>query len=167
MYLVRNPLDVAVSFAHHGATSIDSTIRNMGNPSYEFANSSHRIDLQLRQRLLTWSGHVSSWVDADAIRTLVVRYEDLVADTGRELTRVLEFAGLEVDAARTEKAVEFSRFDVLQQQESEHGFREKLPKSESFFRSGRTDSWQGVLNADQAERIRADHGVMMERLGYA
>lgn len=34
---------------------------------------------QLRQRLLTWSGHVTSWVDEPGLCVLVVRYEDMKA----------------------------------------------------------------------------------------
>ena len=79
IYIIRNPLDVAVSFAHHLHTSIDKTIDIMNNPEYAFCDRRDRLANQLRQRLLTWSGHVKSWVDESGLRVWVMRYEDMSA----------------------------------------------------------------------------------------
>ena len=68
--------------------------------------------------------------------------------------------------ARIEKALVFSEFSVLQAQEEELGFREKMPRSESFFRKGEIGSWRGVLTESQVQQIVADHGPVMRRFGY-
>ena len=53
IYLLRNPLDVAVSFAHHSASTVERTVRKMGEPDFAFVDNPQRLHNQLRQRLLT------------------------------------------------------------------------------------------------------------------
>jgi hypothetical protein len=82
-------------------------------------------------KLLTWSGHVISWLNEPDLRVLVVRYEDIKADPIGQFTTVIRFSGLEEDLKRIEWAVEFSRFEQVQKQE-----QKKMPLSKSFFRRG-------------------------------
>jgi len=166
IYLVRNPLDVAVSFAHHSATTVESTVERMGQADYCFVDNPKRLHNQLRQRLLTWSGHVTSWLDEPDLQVLVVRYEDLKADTVGKFTEVIRFCGLEKDPERISRAVTFSRFEQVQKQEKEKGFGEKMPHAQSFFRQGVVGNWRQVLSPELVTKIIADHGPVMTRLGY-
>lgn len=166
VYLVRNPLDVSVSFAHHSAISIDKTVERMGDPTFTFVDNPDRLHRQLRQRLLSWSGHVQSWTNQTEVPILLVHYEDLIADTISTLTKVVQFCGLEEDSKRIAKAVEFSTFERLQSQELKTGFGEKLPEAKSFFRKGVKDSWTRELNSELVERIITDHAAAMTELNY-
>jgi aryl sulfotransferase len=166
IYLLRNPLDVAVSFAHHSASPVERMVRKMGEADFAFVSNPHVLHNQLRQRLLTWSGHVTSWVDEPGLRVIVVRYEDLKADTVAAFTGVLRFCGLEDDPARLEKAVRFSQFEQAQKQEAEHGFGEKMPGATSFFRKGQVGSWREELTSELIEKLIADHAAVMRRFGY-
>ena len=166
LYLLRNPLDVAVSFAHHSARSVERMVRKMGEGDFAFVDKPHRLHNQLRQRLLTWSGHVTSWVDEPGLRVLVVRYEDMQADTTATFGGVVRFCGLDYDSKRIAKAVDFSSFDRIQAQEEEHGFGEKMPLAESFFRKGEVGSWRDRLTEELAAQLVADHGEVMRRFGY-
>jgi len=167
VYLIRNPLDVSVSLAHHTGWPVDEVIRQMANEKFSFDGNLDCLRRQLKQKLLTWSGHVSSWVDEPDVKVLVVRYEDMVADTERQLARVASFCGLQIDQPRIEQAVAFSRFDALQAQERADGFREKEPFSTSFFREGRIGTWRDSLTDSQRMKILHDHSAIMERFGYA
>lgn len=166
VYLVRNPLDVAVSFSHHSAQSVADIVTHMADPDFAFVSEPSRLHRQMRQRLLTWSGHVTSWLDEPGLRVLCVRYEDLLADTRTVFSSVLQFAGVTPDPDRVATAVEFSRFDELQRQEADGGFGEKNPRSESFFRTGQAGSWRTELDAELVERVMSDHRSVMTRLGY-
>lgn len=166
IYLLRNPLDLVVSFAHHSATTVERMIRKMADPDYAFVDNPQKLHNQLRQRLLTWGGHVTSWVDEPELRLLLVRYEDLQADPIAVFTGVVRFCGLDDDAARIARAVEFSRFDRMRQQEAEHGFSEKMPRAASFFRKGTSGSWREALTPELAARLIADHREVMDRFGY-
>ncbi|MDX8378195.1 MAG: sulfotransferase domain-containing protein [Mariprofundales bacterium] len=164
--IIRNPLDVAISFAHHSSCSIDRSIENMANPDFVFCKNIKRQDNQLRQIMLSWSGHVLSWADATAINRLVVRYEDMKAEPIKTFTRMANFLQLPTDRNMIETALKKCAFDKLQQQEKEKGFNEKSHKHESFFRKGIVGDWQQTLSQEQIERIVDDHREVMRRFGY-
>ncbi len=54
--------------------------------------------------------------------SLVVRYEDMRADPGRELSRVLEFFGLPFTQEQVEEAVAFASYDNMKRLEQERVF---------------------------------------------
>jgi hypothetical protein len=167
IYIIRNPLDVAVSFAHHLQTSIDKTIDIMNNPDYAFCDRRDRLANQLRQRLLTWSGHVKSWVDESGLNVLVMRYEDMSAQPEMAFTEAANFIGLQHSSAEIKASLELCDFLKLQKQEEEKGFSEKNARSPSFFRKGTVGDWRNELSKDQVNRIRGEHAEMMRRFGYS
>ncbi|PJA32246.1 MAG: sulfotransferase [Zetaproteobacteria bacterium CG_4_9_14_3_um_filter_53_7] len=166
LYIMRNPLDVAISFAHHSNCSIDQSIENMGTPDFTFCGNTRRMTNQLRQKLLSWSAHVESWADASEINRLVVRYEDMRNDSLATFTRMCSFLGLPDDEYSVQIALDNCAFDKLQQQEKEKGFSEKAPHHESFFRKGKVGDWQETLTPEQIDRIVNDHHTVMKRFGY-
>ena len=166
IYIVRNPLDVAISYAHHEGRSIDWSIARMADPDARLAWWRQGVSSSLPEALSSWSGHVTSWLDQTLVPVHCVSYETMVQDPGTAFTGVLRFAGLEVEAERLGAALAASRFDVLRDQESAAGFGEKTQISPSFFRQGRAGGWRDVLTRDQVARIVESHGSVMARLGY-
>ncbi len=166
IYLVRNPLDVAVSFAHHAVATVDTIIERMADPLAMLNQWPDRISPFLPVRLGSWSDHVASWTGQDDIPLLLLRYEDLLADPVGSLGRVVEIAGLKVTAAHCAAAVEATRFERLQAIERATGFIEKPANAPRFFRAGKSGGWRDVLSANQIERIVAEHGATMEQFGY-
>ena len=165
IYIIRNPLDVAVSYAHHQNETADKIIRYMNDDEFVLAGTD-QAEGQLPQKLKSWSENVRSWTDAPEIDVHVVRYEDLLEQPVKAFTEIVDFAKLEVDEDRIKKAVEFSRFEQLQKQEKKDGFGEKQPTAASFFRQGKAGSWRGKLSAAQVARIIGDHREIMRRFGY-
>lgn len=166
IYLIRNPLDVAPSLAQHWQCTIDQAIAWMGSRGLTLADDRQGMTAQVRQRLLTWSGHVSSWVDAPGLRCEVIRYEDLLADPLPTFTRAAAFLGLPADPERVGRAIRFSEFRELARQEARHGFRGRLQGMDRFFRQGRSGGWRERLTEAQVARVLADHGRTMRRFGY-
>ena len=165
VYIVRNPLDVAVSWAFHADDGrfADSVARL--NDAHATLGGDGRA--QYRKRLLDWSAHVRSWRTAP-FPVLVVRYEDLVADTGRELRRVVRFLGFKAVAeAQLRHAVALSEFASLRGREEHEGFREKLPTNSGlFFRKGGVGGWHGTLPAAEAHKVVRRHWSTMAAFGY-
>ena len=163
---VRDPRDVATSFAHHMSCSVDTAITRMNDANFCLASASDRLDRQLRQRLLGWSGFAQSWLDQRDIPVHLVRYEDMLTDTAAILSAALRFAGLEPNPMAIDRAVAFASISELQRQEAEKGFREAPRKMSGFFRRGTSGGWRDELTSAQILRIERDHAAIMDRLSY-
>jgi hypothetical protein len=166
VYFLRNPLDVAVSMASHNGTDIDTAIRGLNNPGYALSMAKKGLRPQVRQSLGTWSDHVTSWVDAPGLACHPLRYEDMKEDSQNTFAGAARFLGLSADPDRIAKAIGFSSFDTLARQESENGFRERLARSQRFFREGRSGAWRAHLTVQQVDRIVTAHAPVMRRFGY-
>jgi aryl sulfotransferase len=166
-YVVRNPLDVAVSAAHHWRVEAEHAVGRMCDAGYCLAGTHSRLPDQLRQFVGSWSDHAHSWLDQPEVRAHIVRYEDLRRDPERALAGILGACGLALDPARIRVATEFSDFAELQRQEREHGFRERPATSRGpFFRRGEVGAWRDELPAPLADRLVQTHREMMTRFGY-
>ena len=162
IYILRNPLDVALSYARHYGMTAEAAAEAIGRPDNVIAPSSGTVI----QFLGSWSAHVLSWTRCRDFPVLVLRYEDIEADPEREFARVLAHIGATADPERIARAVAFSSFDELRRQEDAAGFIERSPTSDRFFHSGRSGAWHDLLPAPVAARIRADHGPVMREFGY-
>jgi hypothetical protein len=163
VYIVRNPLDVAISYAHHAGSGIDRAIELMALTDAETDGNSNAV----YEVIGSWSQHVWSWT-RNAHRALhVMRYEDMLADPKKEFAALAQHLLLNPTRRHLTKAIERSSFARLQAQENEKGFRERPPNaSRNFFREGRAGQWREVLTPQQIDRIVRDHGEQMQRFGY-
>lgn len=166
--VVRDPRDVAPSLANHNRTSLDEAIAFMADPAAGFCVKPGRLHNQLRQQLPGWSGYIESWLGQTDIPVHLIRYEDMQAETEAVFGRALAFAGRHAEDEQIRRAVAFARFDELQRQEQDKGFRE-APRPHAggqFFRRGIAGAWRDELTAEQVARIEAAHAPMMRELGY-
>jgi hypothetical protein len=161
VFIVRDPRDIAVSYAAFARKSIDDIIDFMGNPNAANATDEH----QVFEHLSSWSHHAVSWVAAQ--NRLLVRYEDLLAEPERYFARIIRFIGTgEVEADRLKRAIAFSSFDKLAGQEAAEGYR-AAGSAKTFFRAGKAGQWREQLTWEQIARIEATHGEIMQKFGYA
>jgi hypothetical protein len=163
IYVVRNPLDVAVSYSHHFGVSLEDAVAAMNRPGNQSVGNQENFVYELHG---SWSEHVRSWTAAPNPGLHVIRYEDMASDPLRTFSGVARFLGLQAVPARISGAVERSAFAVLQQQELRHGFRERSKKSERFFRAGEIGQGQRFLTPPLVEALHAAHGETMVRFGY-
>lgn len=166
VYIIRNPLSIAPSYANHRSCSIEEAIESMADETFSLSAQTDRLVRQLPQWVGSWHSHVSSWLEQTLLPVHVVRYEDLSADPHAVFTAVLRAAGVEPEPERVAWAVEQARFDRLRRQEAEAGFRERPSVAERFFRRGETAGWRDELTPDQIQRIIDCHGDVMARFHY-
>lgn len=162
IYIVRNPLDVAISYAHHSGLTVDATIEFMALPGaaspttanmvYEFTDS--------------WSAHAASWMAISNRPVHVIRYEDMLRSPERVFGGLAKFLRIKHNPEQLMRAIEKSSFKAVAEQEANKGFVEKPPTSKAFFREGRADQWQEVLSKAQIKSIVESHAPMMQRFGY-
>ena len=164
VYIVRNPLDVAVSWAFHSGWRSARSVAYLNDVRSTVGGRGLKT---CRERLLDWSGNVRSWRSAP-FPVLFLRYEDMLADTVAELRRVVRFLRLEdLSEARLRRAVAHSSFARLREIEERKGFVEKpLKNAGRFFREGRAGSWREHLSAAQARLLVRRHWATMEAFGY-
>lgn len=160
IYLVRDPRDVAISYAHHTNRSIDDVIETM-----ERKDALHDQS-PIFQYMGRWCDHVESWLDAPKREqpyypVLVIRYEDMLESPHTCFGQAMRFLGVEGDLDR---AIEETSFQRLSEQENEGGFRETFTGGK-FFRSGKSE-WREKLSRKQIARIEKVHGKTMRKLGY-
>lgn len=162
IYILRNPLDVAVSFSRHFGVDHAEAVERMGRSDYVTKSN----DKFVTEFLGSWSDHIMSWSMTRAFPTLVVRYEDMLASPEEAFEKMLRHAGLPVDKPRLEKAVRFSSFEEVSKQEEEGGFKETSKVSDRFFISGTSGQWQTELAPALAKKIRKQHRKVMKKYGY-
>lgn len=167
LYFIRNPLDVAISYANHCQSSTDKAIQRMAKSTHYLCKNNHNsLHNQTEQRLLSWSEHVASWVDSTEIGTCVIRFEDMKHRAQSTFTRAANYLQLPTDKDRIIKALKFSDFSVLQAQEKQDKFRERPANTANFFRKGIAGDWQKTLTSQQIDQIIKDHHEVMLRFGY-
>jgi hypothetical protein len=142
LYFVRNPLDVAVSFAHHANLPVATIVNQMNDDQFAFCSRVDKLHNQLCQKLLSWSHHIQSWVDQSSLPLLVIRYEDMKTDAFATFKNAALFIGLDYTDKQIQKAIDFSDFKTIKKQEEKHGFKEKAPGSKEFFRKGKIGTWK-------------------------
>jgi hypothetical protein len=162
IYVVRNPLDVAVSMTHHFGLSLDEAIERLANEEVATLNDA----MFVMQFLGSWSQHVRGWADQAGERVLVLRYEDLVEKPAKHFAKVARLVGIGQDRARIERAVKHAAFGTLSSLERKHGFVEASDKASRFFRSGRMNQWREAMGREQVARVVDAHREMMLRFGY-
>ncbi len=159
--VVRNPLDVAISMAHHFAIDLDAAIDYLGDERAASENSA----LFVSEFLGSWSAHAKSWADMEGPRILVLRYEDLIDKPAKHFGKVAKLIGVD-DRARVERAVAHASFASLAGMERRDGFVEVPIKGQRFFRAGRINQWREALSRDQVQRVIARHREQMQRFRY-
>lgn len=165
IYIVRDPRDIAPSLAHHMNIPLDEAIQSMSFIDYGLSCSIKRYWPQTPQIMGSWSSHVNSWLNQKESPLLLLRYEDLCANPEDQITRLAEFLGLKQDASVCNQVAHACRFEALQQAEPAD-FDEKPIHMERFFRQGKAGGWREALTQQQINRIVANHGETMIRLGY-
>lgn len=160
VYIVRNPLDIAVSLGDE-MSSIDSAIDFMCTDGAFFGGDTAATVVG------NWTEHVESWTKPHQ-DVCVVRYEDLISDARLWFEVIANhiFSDRSVAADLIEKAIDLSGFSKLQRQEERYGYDAKPRRSNRFFRSGTSGQWTRALKTSQISRIVSNHGRLMRKFGY-
>jgi Sulfotransferase domain len=197
VYVVRDPRDVAVSAYHYDrkerniadSFSIETYVstRFMKTDEYfgtwgEHAGSwlvTSKNILQISRlkngflgSMGSWGENVISWVGTrgDDRDFLIVKYEDLLEDTLRELTRVAQFLELNATPERIARAVNLSSAENMRRlevkQAKEWATTKDSRKDILFVRAARSGEWRKTLPTTSVAEIESAWGGVMKLLGY-
>lgn len=166
VYLVRSPLDIAVSLAHHQQQSFDKTIEFMSDSKAVLGKDSFQYNPNSLEILQSWTQHVKSWLNSDT-DLLIVKYEEMQLAPLKTFSKLVKFLELDYSENAIKKAIAFSDFNILKEQEHKEGFSGKNIKSNNlFFRKGKIGSGKEELSLNQIERIKLDHKEMISYFNY-
>lgn len=162
IYILRNPLDVVLSVQHHYSVSLDEAITRLG----QIGTGTDLTDSHVPEVHSSWSHHVESWTAHPNPQLLVLRYEDMLKQPMVHFKKTTDFLGVRPPQERLERAVRFSSFKMLKEQELKGGFKERPKQAEAFFREGRAEQWREKLTPEQVRKIISDHREQMQRFNY-
>src|SRR5690606_31874395 len=120
IYVVPNPLDVALSLAPYLGLPLDLTIRTMA-ATLTAPPPSEALAPEIWG---SWSENVRSWTTEPPPVIKVVRYEDLLADPVGSFAGVAEHMRIGATPAEIAEAVAASSFDRAAREEQSGGFAE-------------------------------------------
>ena len=101
IYVVRNPLDVAISFAHFRGVPIDQVIADMATRGFGAATDRHTVHTITS----SWSEHVMSWTARPHPAMLVVKYEDMYEKPEQTFAAIARHLMLEPTAGQLDRAI--------------------------------------------------------------
>jgi hypothetical protein len=163
IYVVRDGRDIVVSMFWH----IKRT-RGM------VADFSDYLPTYLQGTLTgagAWHEHVDGWLDSPAYASgtvLMVRYEDMKADAGRELQRAADFLGVAVTAERIADAIDAGSLDSMKNREKESTgiVHRETGETIPVVRKGVVGDWQNYFGPEDLATFNRVARRAMTRLGY-
>ncbi len=162
VYIIRNPLDVVLSYSRHYALSHEETVE-----AFSRSDNGNAADAStVWQFLGSWTEHVQSWTAKSPYSSLLLRYEDFLETPTESFGKLLDHLGVPIDEDRLMRAIRFSSFDEVSKQEAAGGFGERSPNAEKFFAKGKSGQWQTDLDPTLVDRVSKDHRNTMKRYGY-
>jgi len=166
IYIVRDPRDVVVSQYHFQRK------RKLLADQYPLSEYVGRFVAGQTSFYGSWGEHVASWLATRHGRPgfLLLRYEDMVEDTARELSKVASFLGLSSTPEMVLQAVERSSADRMRALEksqaqlftSTKNTRQDIP----FVRKAEAGGWRSALPEACALQLDEAWGNLMQWLGY-
>jgi hypothetical protein len=164
--IVRNPLDLVVSFANHSGISIKDSVNLINDSDFRLEDSRFKLPTQLSQFIGDWSSHYSSWACDSGLPKYILRYEDMIMNPIVTISNVFSYLGFKVSLQRIKEINYNYSFDRLKEQETEKGFIEKPLKSKAFFNVGKCNYWRDYLDTEDVNSILDKHFSVMKELDY-
>jgi len=166
IYIIRNPLDIAVSFAFHSNIPISKSVKRLCDSEFSFCSNPKKLFNQLNQNIKSWSDHATSWIDKSNLPVHIMQFEKMISDPFETFSNALQFLHMKSTEEQIRAAIEKSSFEVLQKLENDNGFREKPIRAQRFFRSGKIDDWKNYISSIDYERLINKNESIMKRFNY-
>lgn len=169
VYLLRNPRDVLLSGMNFAELTSGVRLESERQYALDFINRGGDpawIDMGYG----TWAEHARSWNEDAGFPVMLVRYEDLKADTPGVFERVIRFLGMPFDHSRLLRAIELSSLSRLQNLETASRATGELTGLRSadrkFFHKGLSGQGLAHLGEDVEGMFHDRFAADARRWGY-
>ena len=119
IYIVRNPLDIAPSYADHQGVPLDVAINLMNLENHQTPSTENHVS----ELVGSWSQNVETWTRRSLPGLHVMRYEDMLATPMAAFSGLAAFLKLKVPRRSIKEAVRTTSFGNLRRQEEREGIR--------------------------------------------
>ena len=172
IYIVRDPRDIVISYAHHINGSVSEALKLIED-NFMLDPAENSVPVYTG----SWSFHYNSWKPFKVSnKYLLIKYEDLIKDKEKIFRNVLIFiknlsnGSFEVSDSKIKKVIQEIEFEKLKKLEEKEGFPEaaknKSGKKIPFFRKGLSGQWKNNLDLEIINSIEKSCGKEMKELGY-
>jgi hypothetical protein len=166
IYVVRDPRDVALSQYHFHRK------RRLIDDTYPIGRFITRFVAGETSEYGSWAENVAGWLATRYGRQgfLLLRYEDMVADTPTELAKMAAFLSIVADSSRIAHAVAQSSANKMRELEStQTGLWSSTKDTRSdvpFVRSAKPGGWKSGLPEASVRELERAWSPLMKWLGY-
>jgi len=172
IYIIRDPRDVAISYAHHSTNSLDETIAHMTNNTASIDYDQNKPEHKIKPNALLsrWDVHVKSWA-LFHVPNLTLRYEDLIKKKKEIIFKIINFFEKNYNFKfhnidhKIENIIKSTEFETLKKNEEKYGFDEAI-KNKPFFNVGKSQQWKAQLNPTQKNLIENKFKEEMIKFKY-
>jgi hypothetical protein len=167
IYIVRDPRDVLLSYYEFQLK------RRVITESCSLEKFVPRfMDSEFEPKTGSWRDHVLSWTATRRGQEnfLLLRYEDMLANTQQESTRIAAFLGLDSSPERTARAIALSSADRMRKLEKEQSGQwketKKTRQDKPFVRKAASGGWKSALPEHCVAQLESSWGDVMRSVGY-
>ena len=182
IYIIRDPRDVAVSYARYSKNTLDETILHMtknttaidyatkNKTSIDYYQDTPENKIKPTALISRWDVHVKSW-ELFRVPNLVLRYENLIKNKKEIIYKIINFFEKNYNFKfhnidhKIENIITSTDFETLKKSEEKYGFDEAI-KNQSFFNVGKSQQWKTRLNKTQKNLIENEFKEEMVKFKY-
>ena len=179
IYLVRDPRNVATSFANFQNISVENAVNIMINNMFMGGDkNSKKPSDQTKVWTGNWSNHYNSWKSfKEHKKYLLIKYEDLINKKETTFLNILKFihqlqkVKLSINKKKFENVLNTTSFQNMKKLEADKGFFEASTNEETgkkipFFHLGDKRDWKNILDLELKKKIENNFKIEMVELGY-
>lgn len=167
IYIVRDPRDVVLSYYEY---QLKRRVITESCTLEEFLP--RFMESEFEPMTGSWRDHVLSWTATRRGQKnfLLLRYEDMLAHTQEESTKIAKFLGLDSGAERVARAVALSSAERMRSLEKQQSRKwketRKTRQDKPFVRKATSGGWKAALPKNCVAIIESAWGDVMRSVGY-
>jgi hypothetical protein len=167
IYIVRDPRDVLISYYEY---QLKRRVISEDRSLEEFVP--RFMESEIEPKIGSWRDHVVSWMATRGGQEnfLLLRYEEMLANTQKETTKIASFLGLDSNPERIARAVALSTADRMRKLEKEQWRQWNMTKNtrqdKAFVRKAEAGGWKTNLPERCVAQIESAWGDVMRSVGY-
>lgn len=174
IYVVRDPRNVVSSVSNHFSLPINESKNYLLTPRILGRSFWSPSEREAKSLLGTWKDNYRSWT-SDRRNLLILKYEDLVNNTTKELNNIIfflkKFIDINTNDFKNKNIIKSTSFENLEKLESEGKFNEAAfnktkNQAVKFFNLGPKNTWENILEKSIQKELEQNFKSEMEELNY-